>query len=275
MGKDNRSLAEGQTSPVKIRLHQFLSRTGQFSSKREVKDAIWSGEVTVAGSVVKDIAFQFNANTKEVCWHDEVLRLPGLHHTFVLNKPTGVICSRLNRQEQAFGKRSVFSLLQEHVNESTYDRLLTVGRLDEATTGMLILTTDGHLVHRIASPDQKVAKTYAVKTDRDAAADELQQLRGGVEIELEENGIHSTYTTRPARIEPLEDGTVMVTISEGKKRQVRRMFAAVGLEVTSLHRISIGGLHLDLLDLEEGGFVKMDERLLTQSVFEDVEDKRP
>ena len=268
-------LDQRQTSPVKVRLHQFLSRTGQFSSKREVKDAIWSGEVTVAGSVVKDIAFQFNANTKEVCWQGEVLRLPGLHHTFVLNKPRGVICSRLNRQERALGKRSVFSLMQDHVNESTYDRLLTVGRLDEATTGMLILTTDGHLVHRIASPDQKVAKTYAVTTDHALSSDQFQQLRDGVDIELEENGIRSTYTTQPARVETIEDGTVMVTISEGKKRQVRRMFAAVGLEVVDLHRTSIGGLHLDLLDLQGGGFVKMDERLLTQSVFEGVEDKRP
>ena len=131
---------------MKVRLHQFLSRTGLFPSKRDVKEAIWSGDITVGGSVVKDISFQFNANTKAVEWKGETLRLPGLHRTFVLDKPLDVICSRLNKQERALGKRSVFNLLRELVNDSTYDRLLTVGRLDEQTTGLLLLTTDGHLV---------------------------------------------------------------------------------------------------------------------------------
>ena len=120
---------------MKVRLHQFLSRTGLFPSKRDVKEAIWSGDITVGGSVVKDISFQFNANTKAVEWKGETLRLPGLHRTFVLDKPLDVICSRLNKQERALGKRSVFNLLRELVNDSTYDRLLTVGRLDEQTTG--------------------------------------------------------------------------------------------------------------------------------------------
>ena len=252
---------------MKVRLHQFLSRTGQFSSKREVKEAIWSGEVTVAGSVVKDIAFQFNANTKEVQWMGEPLHLPGLHRTYVLNKPKGVICSRLNRQERSLGKHSVFELLREHVDDSTYDRMLTVGRLDEATTGLLILTTDGHLVHRIASPDGKVDKTYAVKTDQPVPEDDLETLREGLAIELEENGVLSTYNTAPARVVVEEDGTLLLTISEGKKRQVRRMFASLGFEVLDLHRRSIGGLNLDLFDLAEGASVEMDQRLLCQSIF--------
>jgi pseudouridine synthase len=254
---------------VKVRLHQFLSRTGQFSSKREVKEAVWSGEVTVAGSVVKDIAFQFNANTKEVHWMGEQLHLPGLHHTYVLNKPRGVICSRLNRQERSLGKHSVFELLKEHVDESTYDRMLTVGRLDEATTGLLILTTDGQLVHRIASPESKVDKTYAVKTEKPVAEHDLSALRQGVTIELEENGEVSTYKTGPARVEVEKDGTLLLTISDGKKRQVRRMFGVLGYEVIDLHRRSIGGLNLALLNIAEGASVEMDQRLLCQSIFDE------
>lgn len=252
---------------MKVRLHQFLSRTGQFSSKREVKEAIWAGEVTVAGSMIKDIAFQFNANTKEVHWKGNLLRLPGLHRTYVLNKPRGVICSRLNRQERSLGKRSVFELLRAFVNDSTYDRMLTVGRLDEQTTGLLILTTDGHLVHRITSPDSKVEKVYAVKTDQPPSEEDLTTLRKGVQIELEENGVIHAYHTLPAQVVVEEDGTVVLTISEGKKRQVRRMFSTLGFEVLDLHRRSVGGLHLGVLNLDEGASVEMDERLLCQSIF--------
>lgn len=228
---------------------------------------MWSGDITVAGSVVKDIAFQFNANTKPVHWRGELLHLPGLHRTYVLNKPRGVICSRLNRQERSLGKRSVFELLRAFVDDSIYDRLLTVGRLDEQTTGLLILTTDGHLVHRIASPESKVDKTYAVRTNPLATENDVAMLRQGVSIELEENGDVHRYETLPAGVEVEEDGMVVVTLSEGKKRQVRRMFASLGMEVIELHRRSIGGLELGLLDLDEGASLEMDSRLLCQSIF--------
>ena len=89
----------------KIRLHQFLSKTGRFPSKRAVKDAVWRGEVSVAGSIVKDIAFQFNPNTKQVEWNGQRLGLPVKQFTFLLNKPYGMICSRLNKQERRLGKQ--------------------------------------------------------------------------------------------------------------------------------------------------------------------------
>ena len=232
-----------------------------------MKEAVWSGDITVAGSVIKDIAFQFNANTKQVHLRGEQLHLPGLHRTYVLNKPRGVICSRLNRQERSLGKRSVFELLRTFVDDSTYDRLLTVGRLDEQTTGLLILTTDGHLVHRIASPESKVDKTYAVRTEPQVTENDVVMLRQGVSIELEENGDVQRYETLPAGVEVEEDGTVVVTLSEGKKRQVRRMFASLGMEVVELHRRSIGGLELGLLGLDEGASLEMDARLLCQSIF--------
>ena len=254
--------------PVKVRLHQFLSRTGIFSSKRDVKDAIWAGEVTVGGSVVKDISFQFNANTKTVEWNGEALRLPGLHHTFVLNKPTDVICSRLNKQERALGKHSVFSVIREMVNDSVFDRLLTVGRLDEQTTGLLLLTTDGHLVHDITSPDKHVSKTYAVELDRELQPGDMELLSKGVTIELEVDGVSTSFTTSPADVSVDEDGLVFLSISEGRKRQVRRMFASLDYTVERLHRVSIGGLNLQTLGVKIGEAVEIEETLLRQLVFE-------
>jgi len=254
--------------PVKVRLHQFLSRTGIFSSKRDVKDAIWAGEITVGGSVVKDISFQFNANTKTVEWNGEALRLPGLHHTFVLNKPTDVICSRLNKQERALGKHSVFSVIREMVNDSVFDRLLTVGRLDEQTTGLLLLTTDGHLVHDITSPDKHVSKTYAVELDRELQPGDMELLSKGVTIELEVDGVSTSFTTSPADVSVDEDGLVFLSISEGRKRQVRRMFASLDYTVERLHRVSIGGLNLQTLGVKIGEAVEIEETLLRQLVFE-------
>ena len=253
---------------MKVRLHQFLSRTGIFSSKRDVKDAIWAGEITVGGSVVKDISFQFNANTKTVEWNGEALRLPGLHHTFVLNKPTDVICSRLNKQERALGKRSVFSVIREMVSDSVFDRLLTVGRLDEQTTGLLLLTTDGHLVHDIASPDKHVSKTYAVELDRELQPEDMELLSKGVSIELEVDGVFTSFTTSPADVSVDEDGLVFLSISEGRKRQVRRMFASLDYAVERLHRVSIGGLNLQTLGVKTGQAVEIEETFLRQLVFE-------
>lgn len=254
--------------PVKVRLHQFLSRTGIFSSKRDVKEAIWSGEITVGGSIVKDISFQFNANTKAVEWNGEALRLPGLHHTFVLNKPSGFICSRLNKQERSLGKRSVFNVVREVVNDSIFDRLLTVGRLDEDTTGLLLLTTDGHIVHDITSPDKHVEKTYTVKLDRELQPNDMDMLAKGLTIDLEVNGDITPFTTAPAAVSIDEQGLVSLTISEGKKRQVRRMFAALDYTVERLHRVSIGELKLEMFGVKSGEAVEIEETLLRQLVFD-------
>lgn len=218
--------------------------------------------------MVKDISFQFNANTKAVEWKGEALRLPGLHHTFVLNKPSGFICSRLNKHERALGKQSVFSVVREVVNDSIFDRLLTVGRLDEETTGLLLLTTDGHIVHDIASPDKHVEKTYAVKLDRELQPYDMETLSKGLTIDLEVNGDVTPFTTAPAVVSIDDEGLVSLTISEGKKRQIRRMFAALDYTVEGLHRTSIGGLNLNMFGVRSGEAVEIEETLLRQLVFD-------
>ena len=247
-------------SPVKLRLHQFLSKTGEFASKREAKDAVWAGDVTVGDRVVKDIAFQFNPNTKAVCYKGQRLQLPTQHRTFLLNKPRGVICSRLNAQESELGKTSVFSLFEAHLSSVDADRLITVGRLDEDTTGLLLVTTDGDLVHRIASPEAHVSKVYGVKTARPVSEEECQLLARGVEIDLEVNGTVEQYRTSSIELPFVdESGQTVLRLHEGKKRQVRRMFAALGHEVVALHRRQIGGLVLADWPLREGEFVLLNE----------------
>ena len=253
---------------MKLRLHQFLSKTGHFPSKREVKQAIWDGDITVKGSVIKDISFQFNPRTKTVEYRGQLLELPNDHMTFLLNKPIGYICSRLSEQERSLNKRSVFELFIDSVEPSTYDRLLTVGRLDEATTGLLLVTTDGTMVHDITSPDREIRKTYEVVTRDPISTEQLISLQQGVDIHLEDSGVVTSYTSRPADVQRIESDLLHLTISEGKKRQVRRMLEAVGNEVVHLHRLGIESLVLSEFNLDVGEFYPMEKQEISDLVFQ-------
>jgi len=253
---------------MKLRLHQFLSKTGHFSSKRDVKQAIWDGDITVKGSVIKDISFQFNPRTKPVEYRGQLLELPNDHTTFLLNKPVGYICSRLSQQERSLNKRSVFELFVDSVDPSTYDRLLTVGRLDEATTGLLLVTTDGTLVHDITSPEREIRKTYEVVTRDEVSSKQLKSLQQGVEIHVEDSGVVTSYTSRPAVARRVESDLLQLTISEGKKRQVRRMLEAVGNEVIHLHRLGIESLILSDFELGDGEFCPMKKQEISDLVFQ-------
>ena len=237
---------------MKIRLHQFLSQTGVFASKRDAKEAVWAGDITVNGSVVKNISFQFNPRTKPVTYRGDVLELPEEHVTLILNKPPGYVCSRINKHERSLGKTPVFDLLPDHLSQRDKDRMLTVGRLDEATTGMLVLTTDGRTVNRVTDPQHHVPKVYLVRTAEPLSEDVLASLRNGVDIELEVNGEVTAHRTQPADVHQLASNDAQVTLHEGKKRQVRRMFSSLGHKVVDLHRTAIGELWLEDLGLREG-----------------------
>ena len=117
---------------MKLRLHQFLSKCGEFSSKGDVKKAIWDGDVTINDSILKNIAYEFNPAKRSVKYRGKELFLPSNDVYFLLNKPAGYICSRLNSQELELNKRSIYELFRNAVDSSVYETLVTVGRLDEA-----------------------------------------------------------------------------------------------------------------------------------------------
>lgn len=239
---------------MKIRLHQFLSRSGIFSSKKMVKEAIWSGSISVNGSIVKDIAFQFNPATKAVAYNGEQLTLPESQAHYLLNKPKGYICSRLSAEEKNLGKQSIYELFESSVSQSVYERLVTVGRLDEDTTGFLLVTTDGNIVHKITSPQQLISKTYRVETMNVISESDAVQIEQGMEISVEEQGRTETYTTRPAHLQFESNRSIYLTIDEGKKRQIRRMFSHLDNEVVELHRVSTEQMQLDDYALDEAEF---------------------
>ena len=108
---------------MKIRLHQFLSRTGHFNSKGKAKRAVWDGKITVGGKTVRDISYEFNPSKREVKIDGSTLTIPENYSYFILNKPEGVICSRINKQESFLGKKSVFDIFSGSLDSKTADSL--------------------------------------------------------------------------------------------------------------------------------------------------------
>tara|TARA_B100000965_G_scaffold63697_1_gene49494 strand:- start:19487 stop:20248 length:762 start_codon:yes stop_codon:yes gene_type:complete len=251
---------------MKIRLHQFLSRTGHFSSKNKLKKAVWDGSVSVGGRVVKDISYEFNPDKREVIYNGISLSLPSNYDYFILNKPKGVICSRINKHERSLNKKSVFSLFENLVDSKVLDSLVTVGRLDEGTTGLLILTNDGSLVNDIANPSKNIGKTYSLKVSKRVTSELINSIRKGVSIDIIRDGLTEEYTTMPALVTKLSDYSIEVTIFEGKKRQIRRMIEVLGNRVLQLHRSSIGSLDLEAYSLEPGQYKEESREEIVQRI---------
>jgi len=169
--------------------------------------------------------------------------LPGL--VLMLHKPVGTTCSHKEPGPL------VYDLLPDRWRRRE-PAISTVGRLDKDTSGLLLLTDDGAFLHRIISPRLHVPKRYVATLDRPLRGDEAAVFASGaLMLEGEEKPL------LPAMLEPLAAQTAAVTLTEGRYHQARRMFAAVGNHVTTLHRVSVGGLTLPD-DLEPGEFRLLD-----------------
>lgn len=252
-----------------MRLHQFLSKSGAFKSKNDVKNAIWSGRVTVNGKIVKDIAYDFNPKKRVVSFDGELIELLSEDKYFLLNKPAGVICSRLNEQEAELGKTSVFEIFRDALDPKTFHSLVTVGRLDEGTTGFLLVTTDGKIAHRITDPKGGVGKTYRVETQSAIDEEQAMSIRNGVRISISDGEKSENYISKKAKISLEGEYSALLTIEEGRKREVRRIFEALGNVVLSLHRKSTGGMELSDYNLREGEFCEVSLEEISSRVFID------
>ena len=255
---------------MKIRLHQFLSKCGIFSSKNEIKNAIWDGKITVNGSIVKNISFEFNPKKKKVIYDKKELSLPQNEKYFLLNKPMGFICSRLNSQERKLGKKSIYELFYGRVSKIVYESLITVGRLDENTTGFLLVTTDGKLAHKITNPKNKIKKTYYIETTRSISLEQIDSIKNGIKIKINDNGKVEEYISRPTILTDIEEKSMILTIDEGKKREIRRMFDSVGNEVSKLHRLSTEKMLLNDYKLELGEYCEINFEDIDRDVFSNI-----
>lgn len=210
-----------------MRLDQFVSQALQIS-RNEAQKLIRAGFISVNQTVVTKAPTNITTDAN-VTYDDEPLSLPGLLY-LILHKPLGVISATEDPSQ-----RTVLDLIKH-----PHARLLhPVGRLDKDTTGLLLLTNDGQWSHRITTPRQHVPKVYLAQLAEPLSQLAAQQLLQGVLLHGE------TQVVAATKLEILPKQQVRLTIHEGKYHQVKRMLAAVGNRVITLHREQIGGLQLD------------------------------
>lgn len=208
-----------------MRLDKFLSVTGK-ATRSEAARAVRQGRVTVNGYAAKKADLNIDTEADVITFDGETVQYR--KNTYImLNKPSGYVSSTED------GANTVLKLLPPGVAKN----LFPCGRLDKDTLGLMLLTDDGEIAHFLLSPVSHVAKTYLVKTETPISQNDITLLQNGVDIGDEK-------PTKPAKIEPSGDGW-LVTLSEGRYHQIKRMFEAVGNKVVYLERLTFGPLSLD------------------------------
>ena len=209
-----------------MRLDKAIARNGL--TRQMAKKAIAGGRARVNGNVVLDPGYLLKPED-EVLLDGENARAPENVH-LMLHKPAGF----LTATEDARGERTVLDLLPEKIRMR---KVGPVGRLDKDVTGLLILTTDGQLAHRLISPKWDVEKTYYAEIEGEIDDECVRRFAEGVPLK--------EFTCKPARLERAGAGACRVYVSEGKYHQVKRMIAACGATVTYLKRVQLGNVRLD------------------------------
>ncbi len=216
-----------------MRINKFLAEKG-IASRRHADEMILAGRVTLNGAVA---ALGANVEEGDEVAVDEIVvtNEEKKEEYYLMNKPKGVVCTVSDDR----GRKTVMDLLPEGVG-----RVFPVGRLDYSTEGLLILTNDGDLAYRLTHPMTEIPKTYMAKIEGTLTEKDLNPIRSGVELD----GV-LTKKCKAHIVETNKAYTkVHVTITEGKNRQVRRMFESIGKTVELLRRVSIGQLKLTGLD---------------------------
>ncbi len=225
--------------PVTQRLSKVLASAG-VASRRTCEELIFAGCVRVNGEVIREPQFRVSAvdelkvNGKKVGPTQKKLY-------FIVNKPVGYLCS-----SRRFKNEKILLDLFEDISE----RLFTVGRLDKNTSGLILVTNDGHFANKVIHPSSGVVKEYLAKTVQEITHEHLQELSAGLQVE----GVF----VKPVKVTKVRRGTLKISVLEGKKREVRQMLEAAGLDIVELQRIRIGALQLG--NLEPGQYRPLSDR---------------
>lgn len=224
-----------------MRLDKFLCEMN-LGSRSQVKTYVKQGLVSVNDIVVKSPEQKLDECQDVVAFRGEVLVYQKYHY-YMLNKPGNVVTATRDNVSA-----TVMDLLPVEIRKN----LFPVGRLDKDTEGLLLLTDDGELAHRLLSPAKHVNKTYLVQLARPISSEACMALEAGVDI-------GEKKPTGPAVVELLQERELLLTIQEGKFHQVKRMLQAVGNEVTALKRVKFGKLVLDEA-LQPGEYRRLTDR---------------
>ncbi len=219
-----------------MRLDKLLSDMN-IGTRKEIKVLVRKGGVEVDGAVVKDPGAAVTGDEVIVCRGRQVAY--SRHEYYMMNKPAGVISASEDPKQ-----KTVLDLMPDGHRKD----LFPVGRLDRDTVGLLLISNDGALAHRLLSPKSHVDKTYFARVNGQVTQEDVRLFREGLKVD-------ESLTALPAELKILGSDAgqseVLVTIREGKFHQIKRMFLALGKEVIYLKRLSMGPLELDP-DLEEG-----------------------
>jgi 23S rRNA pseudouridine2605 synthase len=234
------------------RLQKILAKAG-ISSRRKAEELIQQGMVSIDGKIVTDMGIKLDPQHHQITVNGKTVATPEQKVYFLLNKPAGYVTTVNDPQNRPI----VTSLLKD-----VQQRVFPVGRLDLNTEGALLLTNDGDLANRILHPRNEVTKTYVAEVSGHPSSKDISLLEKGIEIEGKK--------TWPARIKLLDRtknaSKYQLTIHEGRKRQIRKMFTAIGFPVITLKRIAYGRLKLE--NLKTGQYRPLSQKDIQQIFLE-------
>ncbi len=228
-----------------VRLNRFLADAG-CGSRRSAEDLIRQGRVVIGGEVVLELGTKVHPDRDEVRVDGQILRVRAAKQVYAFHKPIAVVCTLKGQGGQA-------TLLPYKRQADLPEPVMPIGRLDADSTGLLLWTDDGFLNQQLCRPGSGIWKEYAVNLARPLTPGEADIFSGG-------SLLLDGRPCLPCRIEPLAPGGCawLVYLHEGRKRQIRRMFRAMGNRVLSLHRRAFGTVRLG--KLEPGGFRRLTDQ---------------
>jgi 23S rRNA pseudouridine2605 synthase len=248
-------------APTGERLQKILARAG-IASRRAAETIILEGRVQVNGQTVTELGTRADISRDHIRVDGKLLHGPEPTKYFMVNKPRGYVTTLDDPEHrptvmQLLGQDKQKKIIGEH---SKFPRLYPVGRLDYLSEGLLLMTNDGELANKLSKAATGVLKTYLVKVSGSPTPEAIDQIRRGIMIDrgrladTRSTGRRDRVLTQPAKVEQVRGGDnpwYEVTLTEGRNRQLRKMFEEIGHHVEKIRRIGYGAL---TLDVPPGGF---------------------
>ena len=229
------------------RLQKVLASAG-VGSRRSCEELIAEGRVTINGEIADRLGIRADAEKDEIRVDGKLVTLPDRDYYILLNKPMGYTSTKFD----PFAKKTVLELVAD-----LSANLHTVGRLDMDTEGLILLTNDGDFTFKLTHPSHEVGKTYEATVRGKVTEEEIEHINTGIQLD---DGMTAPAEARLLSVSPDERRShVEITIHEGKKRQVRRMFQSIGHRVEHLIRTKIGNIETGELNLGEWRYLTDEE----------------
>jgi len=229
---------KGSFMATMIRLDKFLCDM-EFGTRSEVKALIKKGLVSINNAICKVPEYKVNPHIDTIICQGKICEYETFYY-YMLHKPAGYITATTDEHAPT---------VMDLIGDNNRKDLFPVGRLDKDTEGLLLITNNGDLAHKLLSPKKHVTKTYLVQIPEKLSKNQIEALEQGLDI-------GDDKLTLPAKVTILEDCTIQLAITEGRYHQIKRMLQAVGSEVLYLKRITFGPLTLDET-LSKGAYRKL------------------